>query len=171
MFGAAAGDMPRIGVVRPVDVVDVVVEDADFIGREIDIDAADCVDHGDGPVEVDDDVVRNRRVEIRVDGLESKRRAAVGVGRIELAVAVAGNGQIGVPHQRSRFDFFVLVVAGDDHHRVRPGAVDVRTGVDAEQGHVVDALAAGFCGRAEGDALGGADGYKVRQGQENIRDD
>ena len=110
---AGSLNIGRTGFDLVVDVIQIGVEPLKlFIGFDVDFHASDGIDHCDETSEVDGDIIGDGRVEIVIDRFDGKLGAAQRIGGIEFVIAVVGNFNIGVPHERGDFEAAVLKIGG-----------------------------------------------------------
>ena len=86
---------------------------------DVDVDAVERVHRLAEEVEVDRHVVVDLDAEQLAHGLDRKRRAAVRVGVVDLAPAIAGDVDVEVARERQQREHLRLRVDPDQHQRVR----------------------------------------------------
>ena len=130
---ALADERQRLGAVEVVPALG----DAGAGLLGVDPDPADGVGHRLEALEADQPDVVDRHVDQVLDGADQQRRAAVGVGRVDLVLAVPGDRDVEVAREVDQVDLGVLLVDVHEDDDVGATAGDAGPAVRADQQDVL----------------------------------
>ena len=130
--GTGTFQMRRTGKILVQHTIDLVL----FRFGDLQRHAADSVDNIGELIEI----YRNKfsYIEIKnlIDGFHRQLGTAVGIGMVQLGLAVAFDGHFAVPQQRGHFHIAADDIHGEDHHGVTAAGIGIVPGIHAEKGDV-----------------------------------